>query len=76
MHLLTVIEAAELLNCSRRHVGRMIELGRLKATDIGLASRKEYRISRQDIFALLDEKQPVKKPKRRRRKPINIIRYV
>lgn len=76
MRLLTVDQVAEMLTCSRRHVGRMIEAGRLPATDIGLGTRKEWRIALEAVETLQNGTAPIKQPKRKRRKPANIIRYV
>lgn len=70
--LLTTKEAAAKLNCSQRHVVRMIEAGKLRARDIGTGSHHEWRIYPDSIDAA-DE--PIKKP-RRKRKPIGIERFV
>ena len=71
--LLTTSEAAEQLNCSTRHIIRMIEAGRLRAKDIGVGSHHEWRIY-PDSIDQIDE--PVTKPKKKRRKMTGIERFV
>lgn len=71
MRFLTVEEAAAELKVSRRHIDRMIKAGKLKATDIGLGSNHVWRIEIDSVEADLQE--PLK---RKRRKPVNIERFV
>jgi len=57
MKVYRVEQVAEILQASPRHVQRLIRLGRLQATDIGAGKTKNYRISRADLEAFIDERR-------------------
>ena len=66
--MLTISEVSTALAVSRRHVVRLIDSGKLKASDLGLGARAVYRVEQSEVDRLLDEgtvKQAKKKPKMR-----------
>ena len=56
MKVYRVEQVAEILQASPRHVQRLIRLGRLQATAIGAGKTNNYRISRADLEAFIDER--------------------
>jgi excisionase family DNA binding protein len=63
---LKVEQAAELLSCSKKHIVRMVDSGRLEFIDIGLGTAK------RELRVKLPESQMVtqQQPPSRKRKPI------
>ena len=61
-------EAARLLGCSPDTITRLIQLGRIKAGDVGLGLNRHYRISLDEIkrFQAEAAAAPVAAPARRR----------
>lgn len=51
--LFSVVEAAELLSCSKDHVYDLIAHGHLAATDIGIGRRPKTRVSAKAIDAYI-----------------------
>lgn len=65
MSWLSIQQAATELNCSVKHIGRMVDAGKLEYIDIGLGTQKKIRVK-------LPEPQttaPEKTNSRRRYKP-------
>ncbi len=58
----TVAQAAELLSCSATQVTRLIESGRLPASDIGTSRSHAWRITRAAIDQLLESRTNKAKP--------------
>jgi hypothetical protein len=54
---LTVTNTAHLLNCSERHVDRLIDLGLLETFNIGISGRRGKRIKRRSIARLVNERK-------------------
>src|SRR5947199_339393 len=54
----TIAQAATLLACSPKQVGRLIRAGRLAAVDIGTGRSREFRIARDAIYALSRTSSP------------------
>jgi excisionase family DNA binding protein len=66
--LLTVTQAAGVLNCSEQHIRNMIRRGRLRAINIGVGRQAEYRVTQQGLEDVLAPLQaPVSQPPRRGR---------
>jgi excisionase family DNA binding protein len=51
----TVMEAAQLIGCSERHVGRLVRVGRLAATRLQLSGSSRVRVSRRSVEQLNDD---------------------
>lgn len=51
--LMTVAEAAERLRCTQNHVYQLINLGRLKATNLSTDERPRWRITESALQTLL-----------------------
>src|SRR5689334_5565186 len=48
----TITQAADVLACSEKQIGRLIKAGRLAAVDIGTGRSKELRIPHDALYAL------------------------
>lgn len=69
---LTPPEIARLLRVSPDKVAAWIRSGRLRATNVGAASRPRWRVSREDFDTFLDSRQnpvPAAPDRRRKKKP-------
>jgi hypothetical protein len=53
---LTVSNTAHVLDCSERHVERLIALNRLKTFNVGTGGRRGKRITRESIANLINGK--------------------
>lgn len=51
-----VSDVARELDCSRAHVIELIKAGHLKAVDIAVGSRPEYRIRRTSLESFLEKR--------------------
>jgi excisionase family DNA binding protein len=60
LKMLTVAQAAALLQCSSRNVKRLCESGRLAAVDIGAGSQRNWRIAPDSLSRIENNRSPTK----------------
>jgi excisionase family DNA binding protein len=60
--MLTFDDAAEAMNCSKRHIRRLVASGELKAYRLGPQSSRVVRVREDDLIALLEPIKPDGKP--------------
>lgn len=76
--MLTTAEVAQLLGVSSHTITRLINTGKLPAINVSTGRRASYRVEPADVEAFKEQRavRVAPKPRRRRRRKLDIPRYV